>query len=667
MEAEHRRQVRDLERRLAEVQQSSARRLEALQSETLERLRVISASTTRTESQLERMERRRWVSRMKRALRGADRLAEPLTQRLPAPAQRRLAQLRRTARRGASQPGPTVKAVGRRIAPKAKQAKGNARAAARAVAGSTARRLPSTTRTRLRVSVLRLRRVRAEPRASARSAVRRLPPPARDAARRAWHGSADLRRRIAARARAPEAPRPAPTPKGPAVGQWRDAFARLAATLPDGADWLVVAPGSPAEVRDARTPRASTFPDNRKGSPLVDDLAHIAQVEALRYAGHRYLVLPEGSRPWFQQQAELRDHVVSSYLTVENRARAGAVFDLTRPASTDERSLRAEVTRLVAGATTGPAVLAWTDLDVAGELPGVTTFRPPPGTELPYLDRSIDIVVVDEAHDAGEAHRVASAGVITVRGQAGGIDVRQVEPIGNGDRPRGADRLGVALLVGDDGADPAWRSMLADRAAGAGAELVVGALDASTLRGFADHDVVIVLEPRVLPLPGAIEAAVALVGAHPGDAVTGKVLRGDGRLESAGGTVFADRSVALIASGSEDVRAPWHDYARPVCWGAGIVAARGSLWTSSDVAPAGNVRSFLREWSAALWEQGATMRYEPAVAAVRLKGDGGEPSLPLETSRWQRVLDLRPTRPERLGDGEWRYLLAHDDVEACRR
>ena len=60
------------------------------------------------------------------------------------------------------------------------------------------------------------------------------------------------------------------------------------------------------------------------------------------------------------------------------------------------------------------------------------------------------------------------------------------------------------------------------------------------------------------------------------------------------------------------------------------------------------------------------MAYEPAVAAVRVAGDGGEPSLPLQGSAWQRVLDLRPRRPDQLGDGEWRYLLAHDDVEACR-
>jgi hypothetical protein len=58
--------------------------------------------------------------------------------------------------------------------------------------------------------------------------------------------------------------------------------------------------------------------------------------------------------------------------------------------------------------------------------------------------------------------------------------------------------------------------------------------------------------------------------------------------------------------------------------------------------------------------------YHPALAAVRVDGDGGEPSIPLEASAWQRVLDLRPARPTELSDGAWRYVLAHDDVEACR-
>jgi hypothetical protein len=77
-------------------------------------------------------------------------------------------------------------------------------------------------------------------------------------------------------------------------------------------------------------------------------------------------------------------------------------------------------------------------------------------------------------------------------------------------------------------------------------------------------------------------------------------------------------------------------------------------------------RAFLREWCARLWADGGAVRYQPSVVTVRVDGDGGEPSTPLLASEWQRVLDLRPARPSELSDGAWRFVLAHDDVEACR-
>ena len=149
-------------------------------------------------------------------------------------------------------------------------------------------------------------------------------------------------------------------------------------------------------------------------------------------------------------------------------------------------------------------------------------------------------------------------------------------------------------------------------------------------------------------------------------AVAGKVLRSDGRLESAGGTVFFDRSVALIAGSSLQVRAPWHDYVRPVCWAPGLLAVRAAVWAGVPGPPELEGRAYLREWCAALWAQGGAVVYHPDLTAVRVDGDGGEPSIPLEASKWQRVLDLRPPRPADLSDGAWRYLLARDDVEACR-
>jgi hypothetical protein len=416
-------------------------------------------------------------------------------------------------------------------------------------------------------------------------------------------------------------------------------------------------------VRDARSPRGTSFPDTRDGQPFADDLSHIAHLEAQRYQGHRHLVVPEGSRPWFRQQAELRDHVERAYLTAADVAGAGTVFDLTRAAAPGTDTLRSAVDRLTAGAP-DPAVLDWTDLDLANELRDRAVFRPPESDHLPYLDQSIDVVVVDSSRDHGEATRVAALGVITVTGGPSGARVDDVTDLGS--RAVAAQPRAVVWASADP-ADPRWIDALAERVAAAGAELHVGPLSAAGLSELPSHDVVLAVETHVLPLPGSIEAAVALAVERPEAAIAGKVVRADGHLESAGGTVFFDRSVALIAEGSNDVRAPWHELTRPVCWSPGLLGLSGSLAARVPAPEDVAGRAFLRELCASVWASSGSVLYQPTVTAVRVTGDGGEPSTPLTSSAWQRVLDFRPARPDNLSDGAWRFLLAHDDVEACRR
>lgn len=690
-EAEHRERIREIEARVVAVREEAAGRVEALHVETVETMRAVSHSVAHTEavvadidgrtrataSRLEvaisaveagpireaarRSARkvvrggRRFVIRPgRRMIKEGRRTVAPATRaaihQLPGPTQQRLRRARRLLRRGVAEPVPTAKAVGHRLAPTAR---------------SAANRLPPPAQRTLERNRNRFRRARTAPVPTAKAAARRLPPRAQHLLRRAWRVAVRLRNEGQAHGDAPDdAPKPVPTPKGPALRLWQAGFEQMvAAAVPDREPWLVITPGSPKEVRDARTPRATPFPATPKGRPFADDLAHIAHLEALRFGGHRHLVLPEGSRPWFRQQAELRDHVVRTYRTVVDEEGVGAVFDLAEAAVDGARSLRGEVSRLAAGRPQQPAVLDWTSLDLAGELPGLATFRPPAGDRLPYLDRSVDIVVVDEAYELDDARRVASLGVITVAAGASGVEVRDVEASSSGPAP-----AALRVLVWSSAASPddPWRAHLAARAAAAGADLRIAEIEATGLAAPGNHDVIVVIEPNVLPLPGAIEAAASLAAAQPRAAVAGKVLRADGRVQAAGGTVFFDRSVALIAEASADVRAPWHDYVRPVCWAPGLVAAASSLWANVPGPPALSGRPFLREWCAEVWARGGSVVYQPTVTAVRVAGDGGEASVPLRASSWQRVLDLRPARPGELSDGAWRYLIAHDDVEACR-
>lgn len=528
-------------------------------------------------------------------------------------------------------------------------------------ATAAARRLPEPAQDALR----RGRRAALEPDRTlvpkAKAAARHLPAPAQQALR-----SARTRlslRPISSRSASTEyAVEPSPAPRGPGGKLWKDNYDRLVATTVGEADpWLVATPGSPRSVRRVGGRRASLFPE--KGKPLINDVAHVAHLEALRFRGFTKLVVPEGSRPWLTNQVVLRDHLAGHYARLADEHMAGIVYDLGRAANGETRSLRAIVEQLARAQPDAPSVLAWTDVDISTELAGFTSFGPPAGEQLPYLDSSVDAVVVDELHDVREAERVASLCVITVdSGSSDGVRVRSASMF---DEVEAAPTIRT-LVWTDDTGDERWRASITDRANEAGADVLFAPVEATGVDQLGSHDVVIALEPMVLPLPGSIETAAALSAAYPTTAIAAKVLRGDGRLEAAGGIVFFDRSVGLVANGSNDVSGPWHEYSRPVCWAPGLVAASRSLWQEVPVPAGVSGRVFVLEWCSELWAHGRGVEYHPTVTAVRAVGNGGEPSMPLATSRWQRVLDLRPPRPRDLSDGAWRYLLARDDVGACR-
>ena len=636
-EQAHRDRVRDLEAKLA----ANA----ATNRDTERELAALRTSVARIDERTGRVEARSFAGVVGRAARAAAR-------RLPPSARQSLQRGRRLAQRAVADPSPTAKAVARRTAQEAR---------------AQAAKLPPPAQQVLRRGQAGYRRAAADPGPAARAVARRLPEPAQRAARRAWLASAPLRLRVRSRGASEPAAKAPPTPKGPHPRLWRDAYVDMVVAAWTGDDrWLAVAPGSPADVRDARSPRATAFPDTRGSRPFADDLSHIAHLEAQRYAGHRYLVLPEGSRPWLRRQAELRDHVVRNHRTVADQPGAGAVFDLRGRPDGTVRSLRAAIDELAAGTAEPPSVLDCTGLDLRLELPDLAVFTPPPGDRLHYLDRSVDVVVVEEGGRSpggrAGAARVADRGVVLVAPGGTGAVVRSVERVtaaAEPARPR-------VLVWASPAADARWEPAMAERVEQAGADLLVAAVGLDALAKVDGHDVILALEPHVLPLPGTIRAAAAAAAGDPASAVAGKVLRPDGLLEAAGGSVFFDRSVALIAGASSQVRAPWHDYVRPVCWAPGLVAAAAPLWAAVPGPGGSEGRAYLREWCAAVWQQGGAVVYHPDVAAVRVDGNGGEPSIPLESSAWQRVLDLRPARPAELGDGAWRHLLAHEDVEACR-
>ena len=382
-----------------------------------------------------------------------------------------------------------------------------------------------------------------------RAAARRLPPPAERMLRRGVTVARRLRAAQGAGSPSYRSERPVveprSAPKGPAPSGWREGYERLVASaVPAGSHWLVVQPGSPRFVATQGPGGATPFPTPARGTPLTDDLSFVAQLEALRVHGYDRLVVPEGSRPWLHHHQDLREHVISNWPALADEENAGLVFDLSAAARSDTSSVRAAVTRLAGLEAVDVSVLDWTTYDVRGELNDVASFRPPTDEGLPYLDGTIDVVVVDGSRDLSKARRVASRGVVVVdRNGAGSFEVVDIHRVAHDDAVAAPH---VLVWTWDPEDDPRWRAALEERVSASGADLHLAPLDATGLQEVVAHDVVVVLEPYVLPLPGVINTASQYVVDEPGAILSGKVIGADGALESAGGTVFADRSVALI-------------------------------------------------------------------------------------------------------------------------
>jgi hypothetical protein len=326
---------------------------------------------------------------------------------------------------------------------------------------------------------------------------------------------------------------------------------------------------------------------------------------------------------------------------------------LRRRAGLDERqilrrqSLAETIDRIARGDRQAP-VLDWTRLDLLAALPGRNVFAPPPGANgrLPYLDRTVSVVVVDDRARVEEARRVAERAVVIVRaGKAGSVEARTVERLHADPEAESV----VLVVVGSHRRDR-WLGRVRQAVAGEPRVEVVLAAEAAPGAG-----VVVLAERGVLPLPGCIEALCAtLRSSERVGGVTAKLHAADGSLAAAGATVFSDGSVARIAAGCHDATAPWHEYVRPVCAASGLLALRPGLATETGLVAA----------SAAVWDAGCKLLYQPDARAVRaLEATGHDEG----HERWARALPARPGRPQTLDDGAWRELLVRDDVEDAWR
>jgi hypothetical protein len=176
----------------------------------------------------------------------------------------------------------------------------------------------------------------------------------------------------------------------------------------------------------------------------------------------------------------------------------------------------------------------------------------------------------------------------------------------------------------------------------------------------ADAEVVALIDSGVLPLPGCFWAARStLAQREDAGGVAVKLFAADGSLEGAGATLFSDGSHCGTARGSPDVDAPWHDFARPTCWGLGLSFFRKRIVL--DMLEGAEPVTH-ESWAAASWSQRAQVLYQPAAAAVRSLAPGPEHGV---SALWSNRLASRPRRPAALSESAWRDLIVGDDVPKC--
>lgn len=348
------------------------------------------------------------------------------------------------------------------------------------------------------------------------------------------------------------------------------------------------------------------FPrDPRRGGYLgyhpAGDLAAIANLETTRAAGATHLVVPETHSWWLTSYPGFRGHLDRHARLVEERAGAGQLYDLTPP----DHALPSAAERIAAALGRRPQVLAWEAPAAKDIFHDCHVFTPTAASHrLPYIDSSIDVVAVacPSPDRLAEAHRVARVAVVDVAAEPI-VDwiaqpvtpeppsVSVVIPV-HGQWPVTAACLRallpslpagwpVEIVIVDDASPDETPKRLAEIAAG-DHRLVV--LRNETNLGFvgscnrgaaaATGDYLVFLNNDTVPLPGWLPPLIRTFHDFPtAGAVGGKLLFPDGRLQEAGGVVFADGSACNF--GREHPDPSWHlfNHVRSVDYVSGALLA----------------------------------------------------------------------------------------------
>lgn len=432
------------------------------------------------------------------------------------------------------------------------------------------------------------------------------------------------------------------------------------AHVPRSVPVLVVCKGDP-QLLDLYGRPATTFPQgtDRKyaGFWPADGVAAVAHLEALRAEGSGILLLPEPYRWWLDRYPQMAAHL-ARYRVLADEPGSGLLVDLAagRPAASGwPTDLPGTLDHLTGDTGPSSSVLDWTGRALAEHLGGRNVFRPHgDAPSLPYLDRTVDIVVIDRPERVAEARRVASGAVVLLDPADSHCVVAEV--IAEHDDAAQGDAA-VDVVLRGDGPDP----VAADAIRAVLGPEPVGRLVGPEVDGTMQAPLVAFLDPGVVPLPGALAAARRTLARDEGlGAVAAKLFERDGRLVAAGVTVFSDGSWAGVAAGSVDPCSPWHERLRPTDAGVGMLVVRRTALDEIDAPVPGP--DGLVDLAGSLWARRWHVAYQPEAAAVRTASAADGTPAGAVGDVWRPSLQRRPSRPDPLDDAAWPALLLTDDV-----
>lgn len=494
--------------------------------------------------------------------------------------------------------------------------------------------------------------------------------------------------------------------------------------LPPDATVIVVTKGD-EDLLDLYGRRAWHFPQSADGEyPWYypsDGPAVIAHLEALRVQGGHYLLFPEPALWWLEQYPRFSEHLHRHY-RVMLRDEACVIFALDKKyTALDAGAWRAQLAEVIADRADemdgDPSILDWnTGLQLKDRFPGQAVFEPPDdeGT-LPYLDRSIDIVVVSSFDEAvsREARRVAGYAVVALapRDRAGSalpsVDgdgeveatVEHIDEAGGQRRMPsasiiiptydGVEHLRTCLVSLDETLPEPFRGevIVVDDGSGEGIQALLEEWRVSRLHlevvrnprnsGFvascnrgadaANSDILIFLNDDTMPQAGWLQALLRTFREYPDvGAVGGRLLYPDGRLQEAGNVVFSDGSAANFGRDDFAVEAPLYNHVREVDYcSAALLATPRRLFSE--------IGGFDKRFEPGYYEDtdycfevrkhGHRVYYQPESVVIHTEGGTGGTDLASGAKRfqvvnqgkfekkWKEALREQPERPVQLDKG----------------